>query len=97
VVLTGQASKSIADQQQAVADAHAKNAQAEADAAESLADQAKGDAKEAYQHAADAAQYRRMPAVDVDREALLSKPVGYTAQVVGRRSADGSAWASGTS
>ncbi|MFF2425317.1 DddA-like double-stranded DNA deaminase toxin [Streptomyces mirabilis] len=57
VVLTGQASKTIADQQQAVADAHAKNAAAEADAAKNLADQAKGDAKEAYQHAANAAQY----------------------------------------
>ncbi|UXY32704.1 RICIN domain-containing protein [Streptomyces sp. HUAS TT20] len=57
VVLTGQASKSIADQQQAVADAHAKNAAAEAQAAKNLADQAKGDAKEAYQHAANAAQY----------------------------------------
>ncbi|MGW2853756.1 RICIN domain-containing protein [Streptomyces sp. NPDC001215] len=57
VVLTGQASKSIADQQQAVAEAHAKNAQAEAAAAKALADQAKGDAKEAYQHAANAASY----------------------------------------
>ncbi|MCH5676140.1 RICIN domain-containing protein [Streptomyces sp. CME 23] len=57
VVLTGQASKAIADQQQAVADAHAKNAAAEAQAAKNLADQAKGDAKEAYQHAANAAQY----------------------------------------
>ncbi|WP_333774483.1 ricin-type beta-trefoil lectin domain protein [Streptomyces sp. IBSBF 3136] len=57
VVLTGQASKTIADQQQAVADAHAKNAAAEAQAAKDLADQAKGDAKEAYQHAANAAQY----------------------------------------
>ncbi|MDX3763806.1 RICIN domain-containing protein [Streptomyces sp. AK02-04a] len=57
VVLTGQASKTIAGQQQAVADAHAKNAAAEAQAAKNLADQAKGDAKEAYQHAANAAQY----------------------------------------
>ncbi|WP_241741219.1 RICIN domain-containing protein [Streptomyces sp. L2] len=57
VVLTGQASKTIAEQQQAVADAHAKNATAEADAAKNLADQAKGDAKEAYQHAANAARY----------------------------------------
>jgi hypothetical protein len=30
--------------------------------------------------------------VDVDSTALLSKPVGYTAQVMGQRSADGSAW-----
>ncbi|MFE5033454.1 RICIN domain-containing protein [Streptomyces sp. NPDC056683] len=57
VVLTGQSSKTIAEQQQAVADAHAKNAAAEADAAKNLADQAKGDAKEAYQHAANAARY----------------------------------------
>lgn len=55
VVLTGQASKTIAEQQKAVADAHAKNAQAEADAAKSIADQAQGDAKAAYQHAANAA------------------------------------------
>ncbi|MEV8033317.1 RICIN domain-containing protein [Streptomyces sp. NPDC086182] len=57
VVLTGQGSKTIADQQQAVADAHAKNAAAEAQAAKNLADQAKGDSKEAYQHAANAAGY----------------------------------------
>ncbi|WP_328339692.1 RICIN domain-containing protein [Streptomyces violaceus] len=55
VVLTGQASKTIAEQQKAVADAHAKNAAAEASAAKNLADQAKGDAKAAYQHAANAA------------------------------------------
>ncbi|MFD5424014.1 polymorphic toxin type 27 domain-containing protein [Streptomyces sp. NPDC127084] len=57
VVLTGQASKSIADQQKAVADAHAKNAQAEAAAAKNLADQATGDAKIAYQYAASAAAH----------------------------------------
>ncbi|MFF3687724.1 RICIN domain-containing protein [Streptomyces sp. NPDC002187] len=57
VVLTGQASKSIADQQKAVADAHATNAQAEAAAAKNLADQASGDAKIAYQHAANAAAH----------------------------------------
>nr|WP_261993246.1 RICIN domain-containing protein [Streptomyces sp. adm13(2018)] len=55
VVLTGQGSKTIADQQKAVADAHAKNAQAEAVAAKSIADQAAGDAKIAYQYAATAA------------------------------------------
>ncbi|MFF7439063.1 ricin-type beta-trefoil lectin domain protein [Streptomyces sp. NPDC008122] len=55
VVLTGQASKTIVDQQKAVADAHAKNAQAEAAAAKNIADQASGDAKLAYQYAADAA------------------------------------------
>ncbi|MGW8880716.1 RICIN domain-containing protein [Streptomyces mirabilis] len=57
VVLTGQNSKTIAEQQRAVADAHAKNAAAEAQAARNIADQAKGDAKEAYQHAANAAGY----------------------------------------
>ncbi|MFG2474717.1 polymorphic toxin-type HINT domain-containing protein [Streptomyces fagopyri] len=55
VVLTGQNSKTIAEQQRAVADA--KNAAAEAQAAKNIADQAKGDAKETYQHAANAAQY----------------------------------------
>ncbi|WP_338676582.1 RICIN domain-containing protein [Streptomyces sp. SCSIO 30461] len=57
VVLTGQASKTIADQQKAVADAHAKNAQAAAAAAKNLADQATGDAKIAYQYAANAATH----------------------------------------
>ncbi|WP_338673041.1 ricin-type beta-trefoil lectin domain protein [Streptomyces sp. SCSIO 30461] len=57
VVLVGQASKSIANQQKAVADAHAKNAQAEAAAAKNLADQATGDAKIAYQYAANAATH----------------------------------------
>ncbi|MGX5211702.1 ricin-type beta-trefoil lectin domain protein [Streptomyces violaceus] len=55
VVLTGQASKSLAEQQRAVANAHAENAQAEAAAAKNLAEQATGDAKAAYQHAANAA------------------------------------------
>ncbi|WP_416972388.1 RICIN domain-containing protein [Streptomyces sp. 4F14] len=55
VVLTGQASKTIAEQQRAVAEAHARNAAAEASAAKNLADQAKGDAKQAYIHAANAA------------------------------------------
>ncbi|MFH8420937.1 ricin-type beta-trefoil lectin domain protein [Streptomyces sp. NPDC018038] len=55
VVLAGQGSKTIADQQKAVADAHAKNAQAEAVAAKSIADQAVGDAKIAHQYAATAA------------------------------------------
>nr|WP_059045483.1 RICIN domain-containing protein [Streptomyces acidiscabies] len=57
VVLTGQASKTIAEQQKAVADAHAKNAAAEAAAAKNLAEQAKGDTKQAYVHAANAAGY----------------------------------------
>lgn len=57
VVLTGQASKSIGEQQQAAADAHAKNAAAEAQAAKNIADQAAGDAKIAYQYAANAAAH----------------------------------------
>lgn len=57
VVLTGQSSKTIAEQQQAVADAHAANADAEAEAAKDIAAQAKGDAKAAYEHAANAASY----------------------------------------
>ncbi|WP_425584718.1 RICIN domain-containing protein [Streptomyces vastus] len=57
VVLTGQASKTIADQQKAVADAHAKNAQEEAAAAKALAQAAQGEAKAAYQHAANAAAH----------------------------------------
>lgn len=73
VVLTGQASKSFADQQQAVADAHAKNAQAEAAAAKNLADQAKGDTKAAYQHAADAAGYA------ADARGYSKEALGYAA------------------
>ncbi|MFD9535300.1 ricin-type beta-trefoil lectin domain protein [Streptomyces sp. NPDC060010] len=57
LVLTGQASKTIAEQQKAIADAHAKNAQEEAASAKALADQAQGDTKAAYQHAANAAGY----------------------------------------
>ncbi|WP_435882827.1 ricin-type beta-trefoil lectin domain protein [Streptomyces xanthochromogenes] len=57
VVLTGQASKTIAEQQKAVADAHSKNAKEEAATAQALADQAQADTKEAYQHAANAARY----------------------------------------
>ncbi|WP_405899961.1 virulence factor [Streptomyces sp. NBC_00727] len=55
VVLTGQASKTIAEQQLAVAEAHAKNAQKEAALAQSLADKAAADTKAALQSAADAA------------------------------------------
>jgi hypothetical protein len=73
VVLTGQASKSIADQQQAVADAHAKNAQAEAAAAKNLAEQAKGDAKAAYQHAANAAGHA------ADARGYAKEALGYAA------------------
>ncbi|WP_353947008.1 RICIN domain-containing protein [Streptomyces sp. HUAS MG91] len=74
VVLTGQASKSIAEQQQAVADAHAKNAQEEAAAAKSIAEQAVGDAKAAYQHAANAAQYAS------DAKGYAKEALGYSAQ-----------------
>jgi hypothetical protein len=73
VVLTGQGSKTIAEQQQAVADAHAKNAAAEADAAKNIADQAKGDAKEAYQHAANAAKYA------ADARTYSKEALGYAA------------------
>ncbi|MER5890842.1 polymorphic toxin type 27 domain-containing protein, partial [Streptomyces sp. NPDC001941] len=74
VVLTGQASKTIAEQQQAVADAHAKNAQEEAAAAKSIADQAVGDAKAAYQHAANAAQYAS------EAKGYAKEALGYSAQ-----------------
>ncbi|MEW5351702.1 ricin-type beta-trefoil lectin domain protein [Streptomyces sp. 16-176A] len=73
VVLTGQGSKTIAEQQQAVADAHAKNAAAEAQAAKNTADQAKGDAKEAYTHAAGAAQYA------ADARTYSKEALGYAA------------------
>lgn len=73
VVLTGQGSKTIAEQQRAVADAHAKNAAAEANAAKNIADQAKGDAKEAYQHAANAAQYA------ADARTYSKEALGYAA------------------
>ncbi|MEV7670167.1 ricin-type beta-trefoil lectin domain protein [Streptomyces sp. NPDC088752] len=74
VVLTGQASKTIADQQKAVADAHAKNAQAEAVAAKSLADKATGDAKQAYVHAANAAGYA------ADARGYAKEALGYAAE-----------------
>ncbi len=56
-VLTGQASKTIADQQLAVADAHASHAKDAAAQAQSLANAATGDAKGAYVLAAQAAQH----------------------------------------
>ncbi|MFE3903834.1 RICIN domain-containing protein [Streptomyces sp. NPDC059153] len=73
VVLTGQASKTIAEQQKAVADAHAKNAQEEAATAKALADTATGDAKEAYQHAANAAGYA------ADARTYAKEALGYAA------------------
>ncbi|QDQ14459.1 virulence factor [Streptomyces spectabilis] len=54
-VLTGQASKTIAEQQRDVAQAHADNAEENAKQAESLANAATGDAKAAYVWAAKAA------------------------------------------
>ncbi|MFJ3880912.1 ricin-type beta-trefoil lectin domain protein [Streptomyces sp. NPDC090077] len=57
IVLTGQASKTIAEQQKAIAEAHAKNAQEEAASAKALADAAQADTKAAYQHSANAAGY----------------------------------------
>lgn len=73
VVLTGQASKTIAEQQKAVADAHAKNAQDEAAAAKALADAATGDAKQAYVHAANAAGYA------ADARGYAKEALGYAA------------------
>ncbi|MFJ5263848.1 RICIN domain-containing protein [Streptomyces sp. NPDC088387] len=73
VVLTGQGSKTIAEQQQAVADAHAKNAQEEAAAAKALADQASGDAKQAYVYAASAAGYAS------DARTYAKEALGYSA------------------
>ncbi|GAA4087454.1 hypothetical protein GCM10022233_83080 [Streptomyces shaanxiensis] len=73
VVLSGQASKTIAEQQKAVADAHAKNAQAEAAAAKSLADKATGDAKQAYVHAANAAGHAS------DARGFAKEALGYSA------------------
>ncbi|MGW2187869.1 ricin-type beta-trefoil lectin domain protein [Streptomyces sp. NPDC001719] len=73
VVLTGQASKSIAEQQRAVAEAHAKNAQEEAALAKSLAEAAQGDSKGAYQHAANAASYA------ADARTYAKEALGYAA------------------
>ncbi|MFF4448767.1 ricin-type beta-trefoil lectin domain protein [Streptomyces sp. NPDC001502] len=73
VVLTGQASKSIAEQQKAVADAHAKNAQEEAASAKAIADQAQGDAKAAYEHASNATKYAS------DARTYAKEALGYSA------------------
>lgn len=95
VVLSGQAAKTIAEQQKAVAEAHAANAAEEAQAAQLIADQAQGDAKAAYQHAANAAKYAA-EARGYSKEALnyaaaaataaakaqqsLARSIGYAAQ-----------------
>ncbi|MGP4008615.1 ricin-type beta-trefoil lectin domain protein [Streptomyces sp. 4N124] len=73
VVLSGQASKTIAEQQKAVAEAHAKNAQEEAAAAKAIADQAQGDAKAAHQHAANAAKHAS------DARGYAKEALGYAA------------------
>nr|WP_240204448.1 ricin-type beta-trefoil lectin domain protein [Streptomyces actuosus] len=72
-VLTGQASKTIAEQQLAVAQAHADNAAQAASAAQALADKATGDTKAAYTAAASAARH----AVDARKSAKAA--LGYAA------------------
>ncbi|MFD3615212.1 ricin-type beta-trefoil lectin domain protein [Streptomyces sp. NPDC058676] len=74
VVLTGQSSKTIAEQQQAVAEAHAANAQKNATQAQSLANAATGDAKAAYTLAAEAAGF----AADARKSA--KEALGYAAE-----------------
>ncbi|MDI9831102.1 RICIN domain-containing protein [Streptomyces sp. KAU_LT] len=73
VVLAGQGSKTIAEQQQAVAETHAENAKEEAASSQALADQAKGDAKAAYQHAANAAKHAS------DARGYAKEALGYAA------------------
>ncbi|MFC8391791.1 nucleic acid/nucleotide deaminase domain-containing protein [Streptomyces sp. NPDC057238] len=73
-VLTGQSSKTIAEQQQAVAEAHAANAQKAAAQAESVANAASGDAKAAYTLAADALGYA------ADARASAKEGLGYAAE-----------------
>lgn len=73
-VLSGQSSKTIAEQQQAVAEAHAANAQKNAAQAASLAAAATGDAKAAYTLAAEAAGF----AADARRSA--KEALGYAAE-----------------
>nr|WP_280869809.1 RICIN domain-containing protein [Streptomyces sp. MJP52] len=88
VVLTGQASKTIAEQQKAVAQAHATNAAEEAAAAQIIADQAQDDAKAAYQHAANAAGYaataRGYSAEALDYAALAAAAAAKAAQSLTR-------------
>ncbi|GGL68173.1 hypothetical protein GCM10010129_09420 [Streptomyces fumigatiscleroticus] len=73
-VLTGQSSKTIAEQQQAVAEAHAKNAQEAAAQAQSAANAATGDAKAAYTLAAEAAGYAS------DARNSAKEALGYAAE-----------------
>ncbi|MFE3760816.1 ricin-type beta-trefoil lectin domain protein [Streptomyces sp. NPDC059104] len=74
IVLTGQASKTIAEQQKAIAEAHAKNAQEEAASATALANQAQEDTKAAYQHSANAAGYA------ADARGYAKEALGYSAE-----------------
>ncbi|MEU5047282.1 ricin-type beta-trefoil lectin domain protein [Streptomyces griseorubiginosus] len=73
-VLSGQSSKTIAEQQQAVAEAHSANAQKNAAQAASLAAAATGDAKAAYTLAAEAAGF----AADARKSA--KEALGYAAE-----------------
>ncbi|MFF4508712.1 RICIN domain-containing protein [Streptomyces sp. NPDC001401] len=74
VVLSGQSSKTIAEQQQAVAEAHAANAQKAAAQAQSTANAATGDAKAAYTIAAEAAGHA------ADARASAKEALGYAAE-----------------
>ncbi|MGW1104262.1 nucleic acid/nucleotide deaminase domain-containing protein [Streptomyces sp. NPDC002540] len=85
VVLSGQAAKTIAEQQKAVADAHATNAAEEAAAAQAIADQAQGDAKAAYQHAANAAKHAA-DARGYSKEALTYAAAAATAAAKAQQS-----------
>ncbi|WP_189149670.1 polymorphic toxin type 27 domain-containing protein [Streptomyces lacrimifluminis] len=85
VVLSGQAAKTIAEQQKAVADAHATNAAEEAAAAQVIANQAQGDAKVAYQHAANAAKYAA-DARGYSKEALTYAAAAATAAAKAQQS-----------
>ncbi|WP_241757287.1 RICIN domain-containing protein [Streptomyces sp. WAC00263] len=74
VVLTGQSSKTLAEQQRAVAEAHAANAQKNAEQAQSLANAATGDAKAAYTLAAEAAGHA------ADARKSSKEALGYAAE-----------------
>ncbi|MGW1623226.1 nucleic acid/nucleotide deaminase domain-containing protein [Streptomyces sp. NPDC002172] len=76
-VLTGQSTKTIAEQQQAVAEAHAQNAQEAAAQAASTANAATGDAKAAYTLAAEAAGYA------ADARASAKQALDYSAEAAG--------------
>ncbi|MFJ6914819.1 RICIN domain-containing protein [Streptomyces sp. NPDC101133] len=73
-VLTGQSSKTIAEQQKAVAEAHAQNAEESAAQAQSVANAASGDAKAAYTLAAEALGYA------ADARNSAKEALGYSAE-----------------